>query len=106
MPWCSVTLISITRATFLRWYATAFAAPFSARRRPDLAEIMLLDSAHLQQEEAEFANRHDYSKHRSTLPLYTVNDVRDCLKQLWRVTQNQRVGERSDVYRSHLRRHT
>ena len=47
----------------------------------DLAEVMLLDSAHLLQEEAAFANRHDYSKHRPALPLYTVDDVRHCLKQ-------------------------
>ena len=52
----------------------------------DLAEIMLLDSAHLLQEEAAFANRHDYSKHRPALPLYTVDDVRRCLAQFEPVT--------------------
>ena len=47
----------------------------------DLAEIMLLDSAHLLQEEANFANRHAYSKHSPARPLYDVNDVRRCLKR-------------------------
>ncbi|HEX8904463.1 MAG TPA: MBL fold metallo-hydrolase, partial [Longimicrobiaceae bacterium] len=40
-----------------------------------LGEIMLADSAHLQEEEAEFANRHGTSKHRPALPLYTVHDA-------------------------------
>ncbi len=47
----------------------------------DLAEIMLLDSAHLLQEEANFANRHGYSKHSPARALYDVNDVRRCLKR-------------------------
>lgn len=35
-----------------------------------LARIVLPDSAHLQQEEANYANRKGYSKHRPALPLY------------------------------------
>jgi metallo-beta-lactamase family protein len=46
----------------------------------DLLEIMLPDSAHLQQEEAEFANRHGTSKHKPALPLYTIQDALDALK--------------------------
>lgn len=52
----------------------------------DLAGVMLLDSAHLLQEEAAFANRHDFSKHRPALPLYTVDGVRRCLKQFEPIT--------------------
>lgn len=40
-----------------------------------LAEIVLPDSAHLQEEEAEYANRRGYSKHRPALPLYTASDA-------------------------------
>lgn len=47
----------------------------------DLAEIMLLDSAHLMQEEANFANRHGFSRHHPARPLYDVNDARRALKQ-------------------------
>src|SRR4051812_6208788 len=36
----------------------------------DLMEIMLLDSAKLQEEEASFANEKGYSKHQPALPLY------------------------------------
>jgi metallo-beta-lactamase family protein len=45
------------------------------RRTAQLAEIVLADSARLQQEEAEFANRHGYSKHHPALPLYTEADA-------------------------------
>lgn len=47
-----------------------------------LAAILLPDSARIQEEEAEFANRHKYSKHRPALPLYTVDDAEKALKLL------------------------
>lgn len=48
----------------------------------DLCEIMLRDSAKLQEEEADFANRHGFSKHRPALPLYTLKDAEDALRLL------------------------
>lgn len=41
----------------------------------DLSEILLLDSAHLQEEEAAYANEHRFSKHSPALPLYTRRDA-------------------------------
>lgn len=41
-----------------------------------LAAIVLADSGRLQEEEAEFANRHGYSKHHPALPLYTEADAK------------------------------
>src|SRR5690606_9747325 len=46
----------------------------------DLAQILLPDSGHLQEEDAAFANRHGFSKHSPALPLYTEQDARDSLK--------------------------
>ncbi|MFN8037409.1 MAG: MBL fold metallo-hydrolase [Acidimicrobiia bacterium] len=40
-----------------------------------LAEIVLPDAGHLQEEDAEFANRAGFSKHRPALPLYTEADA-------------------------------
>lgn len=40
-----------------------------------LAAIILRDSAKIQQEEAERANRHGYSKHHPAQPLYNLDDV-------------------------------
>jgi metallo-beta-lactamase family protein len=47
-----------------------------------LVEIMLLDAAHLQEEEADYANRHRFSKHDPALPLYTVEDARKTITRL------------------------
>ncbi|WP_096663279.1 MBL fold metallo-hydrolase RNA specificity domain-containing protein [Polaromonas sp. AET17H-212] len=46
----------------------------------DLCRILLPDSGHLQEEEAEYTNRHKLSKHKEALPLYTRDDALQCLK--------------------------
>lgn len=48
----------------------------------DLLKVMLPDSAHLQEEEAGYANRKGYSKHHPALPLYTGKDAEEALKLL------------------------
>jgi metallo-beta-lactamase family protein len=48
----------------------------------DLLGVLLPDSAHLQEEEAERANRRGYTKHHPALPLYTASDAQQVLKQL------------------------
>ncbi len=47
----------------------------------DLAEILLHDAAHLQEEDAEYANRKGYSKHHPAMPLFTVEDAEAALKR-------------------------
>src|SRR5690606_16760969 len=37
----------------------------------DLCRILLPDSGHLQEDEADYANRHGFSRHKPALPLYT-----------------------------------
>ena len=46
----------------------------------DLCEVLLPDSARLQEEEADYANRRGFSKHKPALPLYTEKDARQALK--------------------------
>ncbi len=41
----------------------------------DLCRVVLPDSGHLQEEEAEYANRKGYSKHRPALALYTEKNA-------------------------------
>ena len=41
----------------------------------DLCALLLPDSAHIQEEDAERANRYHYSKHNPAMPLYTVDDA-------------------------------
>ncbi len=44
----------------------------------DLCKILLPDSGHIQEEDAERANRYGYTKHASALPLYTEEEARRC----------------------------
>ena len=55
----------------------------------DLCTIVLPDSAHLQEEEARFANKRGYSKHKPALPLYTELDAARTLTQLQPVGYNR-----------------
>jgi metallo-beta-lactamase family protein len=45
----------------------------------DLVGLVLPDSAHLQEEDAEHANRHAYARHDPALPLYTAADAQATL---------------------------
>ncbi|MBC29650.1 MAG: MBL fold metallo-hydrolase [Muricauda sp.] len=45
----------------------------------DIAEIILNDSAKIQEQEAERANKEGYSKHHPALPLYNLKDVEKTL---------------------------
>ncbi|AMO25621.1 MBL fold metallo-hydrolase [Ramlibacter solisilvae] len=46
----------------------------------DLCRILLPDSGFLQEEEAEYANRHKVTRHQPALPLYTREDAVRCLE--------------------------
>ena len=61
----------------------------------DLVRVLLPDCAHLQEEEAERANRWGYSKHHPALPLYSVADALAALALL----QHRPYAERFDVGR-------
>src|SRR5688572_14221904 len=43
-------------------------------------KILLPDSAHLQEEDAKFANKRGFSRHKPALPLYTREDADKCLE--------------------------
>lgn len=58
----------------------------------DLLKVMLPDAAHLQEEEAAFANRHGTSKHHPALPLYTAVDAERVLAQVRRVDFGRRFA--------------
>lgn len=57
----------------------------------DLAEVMLFDSAHLQEEDAQRANRQGFSKHKPALPLYDVHDAQRALTRLQPVGFGQQI---------------
>jgi metallo-beta-lactamase family protein len=55
----------------------------------DLCQILLPDAGHLQEKDAEFSNRHGFSKHKPALPLYTEADARQVLNHLMPVPFDQ-----------------
>ena len=46
----------------------------------DLAHILLMDAAKIQEEDARYANRKRYSRHNPALPLYTSENVSETLR--------------------------
>jgi metallo-beta-lactamase family protein len=62
---------------------------FSTPATFELCRILLPDSGFLQEEEARFANRHGYSKHRPAMPLYTQQDAQASLERF----ETRRVRE-------------
>lgn len=64
-----------------------FATPGSC----DLLRLLLPDSAHLQEEEARYANKRGSSKHKPALPLYTVDDANQALGLLHPISYAQDV---------------
>jgi metallo-beta-lactamase family protein len=67
---------------------------YCSRGTADLLKILLPDSARLQEEEADYRNRHKITKHLPALPLYTEEDAREALK-LFSVVKN--TGESFQV---------
>ena len=60
----------------------------------DLLQVMLPDSAHIQESDAERAKRYARSAHgrgAASTPLYTMQDARDCLRQVRPVGYDQEL---------------
>ena len=57
----------------------------------DLCAILLPDSGRLQSQDADFANRHGFSKHHPALPLYDEADARAVLPRLAAAGFNQTI---------------
>lgn len=62
---------------------------YCTRATAKIAEIILMDSAHLQEEEADYANRKGFSKHSPALPLYTSQDARRAIDLFQPVTKEK-----------------
>jgi len=71
---------------------------YCSRGTADLLKILLPDAARLQEEEADYRNRHKLTKHLPALPLYTERDAKEALKLL-KVVQNtgQEVSVAKDI---------
>ena len=63
----------------------------------DIAEIILKDSAKIQEEEAKQANDQGYSRHKPALPLYDLNDVEQTVKHFREIKIDEWVNFGDDM---------
>ena len=82
--WCVLTHAHLDHTGYLpRLLRDGFRGPIYADAATiELCNLLLPDSAHLQEEDAERAGSHGYSKHDEPLPLYSPDDVNPVLKAL------------------------
>jgi metallo-beta-lactamase family protein len=75
-----------------RFVAHGFKGPiYGTSATVDLARILLPDAGHLQEEEAEYRNKHHLTKHKPALPLYTIKDAMASLQLLRSVNYGETV---------------
>jgi metallo-beta-lactamase family protein len=73
---------------------------FASSATADLLKILLPDSARLQEEEADFRNRHELTKHVPALPLYDEDDARATLERLRQVSNDGNFVQVADGFKA------
>ena len=63
----------------------------------ELCEISLLDAARIQEEDAYFANKMSFSKHKPALPLFTTMDAERAIKRFKTVEYDRRIAISKDI---------
>jgi metallo-beta-lactamase family protein len=93
IDWVLLTHAHIDHTGYIpRLVQNGFRGPiYSNAATRELCQLLLLDSAHLQEEDAQYAARKNYSSHHPPLPLYTVAQAQTSLAQF-------RETPRADVF--------
>lgn len=93
ITWVLLTHAHIDHTGYLpRLVRDGFKGPvYATLGTADLLKILLPDSAKLQEEDADYANRKGFSKHTPALPLYTEQDANAALKLVQKVSYEQDV---------------
>ena len=71
----------------------------STHATADLCDVMLRDSAHIHKEDAKWANKKGFSKHKPAKPLYTIEDTEKALSlfnpihygEWFKISENSRL---------------
>jgi metallo-beta-lactamase family protein len=81
IDWVLLTHAHIDHTGYIpRLVQNGFRGPiYSNAATRELCELLLLDSAHLQEEDAQYAAKKNYSSHHPPLPLYTVAQAQTSL---------------------------
>jgi metallo-beta-lactamase family protein len=83
IDWVVLTHAHIDHTGYIpRLVRNEYRGPFYADAATiELCQLLLPDSAHLQEEEAQYIAKKGYSLHKPPLPLYTVEESQTALKQ-------------------------
>jgi metallo-beta-lactamase family protein len=83
IDWALLTHAHIDHTGYLpRLVSAGFHGPiYSNSATHELCGLLLPDSAHLQEEDAQYAQQKGYSSHKPALPLYTVEQAQSALTQ-------------------------
>jgi metallo-beta-lactamase family protein len=83
IDWVVLTHAHIDHTGYIpRLVKSGYRGPFYCNPAThELCNILLLDSAHLQEEEAQFVEKKGYSSHKPALPLYTIAEAQTALAQ-------------------------
>ena len=83
IDWVVLTHAHIDHTGYIpRLVKSGYKGPFYCNQAThELCNILLLDSAHLQEEEAQFVQKKGYSQHKPALPLYTIAEATTALQQ-------------------------
>src|SRR5580692_8004421 len=81
IDWVLLTHAHIDHTGYIpRLVQNGFRGPiYSNAATHELCQLLLLDSAHLQEEDAQYAAKKNYSSHKPPLPLYTVAQAQTSL---------------------------
>ncbi|HLW82596.1 MAG TPA: MBL fold metallo-hydrolase [Candidatus Acidoferrales bacterium] len=90
IDWIVLTHAHIDHTGYLpRIVSDGFRGPiFANAATHELCNLLLLDSAHLQEEDAKFAAKKGYSRHHPPLPLYTTEEAQQALTQFREVPRS------------------
>lgn len=107
-PPCDLSKVSATLFThahidhtglYPRYFTLGLTCPvFATKATVELCRLMLLDSAGLQEEEAEYRRKTGKSRHHPPLPLYTREDAKLCLENLRSVSFESRIEVAAGVF--------
>lgn len=93
ITWLLLTHAHIDHSGYLpRLFRDGFTGPvYASEGTVDLLKVLLPDSAKLQEEDADYANRKGFSKHSPALPLYTAQDATTALQHLHGVSYHENI---------------
>jgi metallo-beta-lactamase family protein len=91
IDWVLLTHAHIDHTGYLpRLVRSGYSGPiYSNGGTRELCQLLLPDSAYLQEEDAKYAAKKNYSSHKPPLPLYTVPDAQTALTQFKEIPRSQ-----------------